>query len=235
MTPLLSVTGLCAFYGRAQTLFDLRFDLVAGEVVALLGRNGAGKSTTLGALMGLVEHRGRVLFGGSDLSSAQPYQACRAGLGFVPEDRRIFTDLTVQQNLELARRAPRTGAPAWTLARVFERFAALHELRARRGGQLSGGEQQMLALARTLMGNPRLVLLDEPSEGIAPRWVEQIVALVLELQREGVAVLLSEQNLALAAAVSARALILEKGQLRYDGPMRGVLDDGALREQYLGV
>ncbi len=235
MSSLLQVEALEAWYGRAQALFGLRFAVGTGEVLALLGRNGAGKSTTLKALMGLVARRGEVRLEGHALGQAAPHAICRAGLAYVPEERRIFTDLSVRENLELAQRPARPGLPGWDLARVLDRLPALAPLLARRGGQVSGGEQQLLALARGLLANPRVLLLDEPCEGMAPQWIEQVSALVAEVKGDGMAVLLSEQNLALAAAVSDRALVLERGETRHQGAMREVVEDAVLRAELLGV
>ncbi len=218
--PVLSVRGLCAWYGAAQILFDVDLDVGRGEVVALTGRNGAGKSTTLLSLMGLVARRaGTVTFMGADISRLAPHAIARRGIGFVPEDRRIFTDLTVAENLEVGRQPARSwpdGAalPAWTPERLFRLFPNLAGMTERGAGRMSGGEQQMLAIARTLMGNPFLVLLDEPSEGIAPVIVEQMAAAILELKAEGASILLSEQNVAFATHVADRFYELEKGQAR---------------------
>src|SRR4051812_39180030 len=225
--PLLEIEGLDAFYGRAQVLFDLSLRLGPGEVVALMGRNGAGKSTTLKAIMGLVERRARrAAFAGAPIGRLAPYRIARLGLGYVPEDRRIFTGLTVAENLEVGRRPPRAGSGSgsapritpWTPERLFRIFPNLGEMRGRLGSQMSGGEQQMLAIARTLMGNPRAILLDEPSEGLAPVIVALMAEAVLALKREGVAVLLSEQNLGFAAAVADRAVVIERGHVRHEGP-----------------
>jgi len=233
--PLLSVQGLCAFYGRAQILFDVDLEIAPGEVVALMGRNGAGKSTTMKAIMGLVERRGRVEFDGRDLAGLEPYRISRLGLGWVPEDRRIFTDLSVRENLEVGRHPARPGAYTWSVERLFALFPNLGEMPDRPGGRMSGGEQQMLSVARTLMGNPRLVLLDEPSEGVAPLIVEQMAAMIVELKSHGLGVLLSEQNLAFAAAVSDRAYVLEKGQVRFAGTMAELDADDAIRRQTLTI
>ncbi|MGH8830869.1 MAG: ABC transporter ATP-binding protein, partial [Polaromonas sp.] len=211
---LLEANGLSAWYGAAQILFDVSLDVRRGEVVALMGRNGAGKSTTLKALIGMLDkRRGHVSFLGHDISKSEPHHAARMGLGFVPEDRRIFTDLTVTENLEVGRQAPRrwpdgSDAPAWTPERLFTLFPNLGEMPGRPGGRMSGGEQQMLTVARTLMGNPYLVLLDEPSEGVAPVIVEQMVHMILELKAQGVSILLSEQNMHFAELVSDRAYVL---------------------------
>lgn len=233
---LLHVRALSAWYGAAQILFGVDLHVGRGEVVALMGRNGAGKSSTMKAIMGLVERRSDgVRFDDRAIERLEPYEISRAGIGFVPEDRRIFTDLTVLENLEVGRRPPRTGAPAWTTERLFRLFPNLGEMPGRLGGRMSGGEQQMLTVARTLMGNPRLVLLDEPSEGVAPVIVEQMAAMIVELKSQGLSVLLSEQNLPFAAAVSDRAYVLEKGVVRFAGTMAALDADEATRRQYLSV
>lgn len=234
--PLLEVAGLNAWYGRAHVLHDLEFAVAPGEVVALMGRNGAGKSTTLKALAGLAERcSGRIRFAGAAIAGAEPHVIGRLGLGTVPEDRRIFTDLTVIENLEVGRRPPRPGLPAWTPERLFALFPNLAEMRHRPGGRMSGGEQQMLSIARTLMGNPRLLLLDEPSEGLAPRIVELLAQAVAELKAAGLTILLSEQNLGFAAGVADRALVIETGRIVHRGRMRALLDDADLRRRYLSV
>ena len=246
MTPaatpaLLAAEGLCAWYGAAQILHGLSLHVGRGEVVALMGRNGAGKSTTLKSLIGLVPRRsGRIRFLGQDISHSPPDQPARLGLGYVPEDRRIFTDLSVQENLEVGRQPPRRWpdgreAPTWDTAALFELFPNLAEMRTRRAAHMSGGEQQMLTVARTLMGNPLVLLLDEPSEGVAPIIVEKMVAMVRSLKARGVSVLLSEQNLRFAAQVADRAYVLEHGALRFEGSMQALLGDAALRRDCLGV
>ncbi len=233
---MLAVRNLNAWYGRAHILFDVTLDVGPGEVVGLMGRNGAGKSTTLKAIMGLVELRnGNVQFDGTSIEHAEPFEIARAGIGFVPEDRRIFTDLTVLENLEIGRRPPRAGAPEWTIEKLFALFPNLREMPDRQGDRMSGGEQQMLTVARTLMGNPRLVLLDEPSEGVAPLIVEQMAAMIVELKKQGLSVLLSEQNVPFASAVCDRAYVLEKGQVRFAGTMDQLRADEAVRRQYLTV
>jgi branched-chain amino acid transport system ATP-binding protein len=208
----LEVRRLNAGYGRARVLFDLDLEVRRGEVVALLGRNGAGKSTTLKAIMGLVPPvSGEIVFDGRPLQNLAPHDIARLGLGYVPEDRRIFTDLTVSENLEVGRQPPRGAAPAWTDDRLFALFPALAAMRQRRGGRMSGGEQQMLCIARTLAGNPTTMLLDEPSEGLAPVIVEQVASAIIELKRAGVSVLLAEQSRHFAGRVADRAYLLEKG------------------------
>ena len=232
---VLEVEGLRAGYGPAEILFGVSLQLARGEVAALMGRNGAGKSTTLKAIMGLVLPRaGRVRFMGRDIAGLAAFRIARLGLGYVPEDRRIFTDLTVAENLEVGRR-PAEGRDAWTPERLFEVFPNLASMRNRRAAAMSGGEQQMLAIARTLMGNPEAVLLDEPSEGLAPVILELMADAVLRMKREGIAVLLSEQNFDFAAAVADRAYVIERGEIRYDGSMAALDADPALRAQHLSL
>jgi branched-chain amino acid transport system ATP-binding protein len=233
---MLELKRLEAGYGRAQVLFDFSLRLDAREVVALLGRNGAGKSTALKAAMGLLPvASGEILFAGEALTDLEPYRHARLGLGYVPEDRRIFSDLSVLENLEVGRQPPREGAPHWTPARLFELFPNLGRMRDRRGVEMSGGEQQMLAIARTLMGNPRAILLDEPFEGLAPLIVEGVGGAIRELRREGLSVLLCEQNLRVARRIADRACIIEKGRLCHEGPMAALDADAALRARYLAV
>lgn len=215
---MLEVRDLDAFYGGAHILHALSLSLGEAEVLALLGRNGAGKSTTMKAIMGLVPPRaGRITFDGHDITGLPPHEVCRRGLGYVPEDRRVFRGLTVDENLEVGRRPARPDAPHWTPERLFRLFPNLAERRGQPAARLSGGEQQMLTIARTLMGNPRCVLLDEPSEGIAPAIAEQLAGVIVEMKREGLSVLLSEQNLHFARAVADRTCIIEKGHLRWQG------------------
>lgn len=233
---MLEVTQLHAHYGRAHILHGLSFHVGEGEVVCLLGRNGAGKSTSLKAVMGLLRpSTGRVRFRGQELAGKPPHAIARSGLGYVPEERRIFAELTVLENLEVGRRPAAPGLRPWTVERLFELFPSLAALRHRPGGRMSGGEQQMLTIARTLMGNPSLLLLDEPSEGLAPVVVERIAATLQALKAEGLSILLSEQNLAFAGAVADRAYILETGHIRHEGPMREIMADTGLRARYLSV
>ena len=238
---LLDAKGLCAWYGAAQILYDVDLQVRRGEVVALMGRNGAGKSTTLKTLIGmLAKRKGAVSFLGQDISRSEPHVAARLGLGFVPEDRRVFTDLTVLENLEVGKQPARhwpdgAAAPVWTPERLFKLFPNLGEMPDRPGGRMSGGEQQMLTVARTLMGNPYLVLLDEPSEGVAPVIVEQMALMILELKSQGVSILLSEQNMHFAELVSDRAYVLEKGQIRYEGSMADLSANEEVRRAYLSV
>jgi branched-chain amino acid transport system ATP-binding protein len=233
---MLSVKDLHAYYGRAHILHGVALEAKAGEVVALLGRNGAGKSTAIKAIMGLVPPaRGEVRFVGKRIDRLPPYRIARLGLGYVPEERRIFTDLTVTENLSVGRQPVRDGAPTWTEDRLFALFPNLGRMRERPGGRMSGGEQQMLTIARTLMGNPKCVMLDEPSEGLAPIIVEQMAQSIRALKGEGLSVLLSEQNLHFCQAVADRAYVIEKGQIRFAGTMAELTADAALREQYLSV
>ena len=238
---LLQAEALCAWYGAAQILYDVDLQVRRGEVVALMGRNGAGKSTTLKALIGmLAKRRGTIRFLGEDISRSEAHHAARMGLGFVPEDRRVFTDLTVMENLAVGKQPPRrwsdgTDAPLWTPEKLFKLFPNLGEMPHRPGGRMSGGEQQMLTVARTLMGNPYLVLLDEPSEGVAPVIVEQMAHMILELKSQGVSILLSEQNMHFAELVSDRAYVLEKGQIRFEGTMTELAANEDVRRAYLSV
>jgi branched-chain amino acid transport system ATP-binding protein len=237
--PALALDNLNAWYGAAQVLFDISLTVGRGEVVALMGRNGAGKSTTMKAVMGLMARRsGMVRLNGRDVSRLRPFEIARLGLGFVPEDRRIFADLTVEENLDAGRQPPRrfadgAVAPAWTPEALFRLFPNLAELRARAGGRMSGGEQQMLSIARTLMGNPLVVLLDEPSEGIAPVIVEAIADTIIALKARGLSILLSEQNVGFAQLVSDRAYMLEKGQICWHGTMAELADDTEAQRAYL--
>jgi branched-chain amino acid transport system ATP-binding protein len=237
--PALTAENLNAWYGAAKVLYDVSFTIGRGEVVALMGRNGAGKSTTMKAVMGLMARRsGMVRVNGRDVSRLRPFEIARLGVGFVPEDRRIFSDLTVEENLDTGRQPPRrfedgAEAPDWTPEALFRLFPNLAELRARPGGRMSGGEQQMLTIARTLMGNPLIVLLDEPSEGIAPLIVEAIADTIIELKKRGLSILLSEQNVGFAQLVSDRAYMLEKGQICWQGTMTELAENADIQRAYL--
>jgi len=231
---LLSVEGLNSHYGRAHILFDIALEVRKGQVLALLGRNGAGKSTTLKSILGLVRpSAGGVIYAGRHIEREPTYKVSRMGIGYVPEDRRIFTELTVTENLEVGRRKPRQGVPHWTAERIFQIFPNLGEMRRRLGSRMSGGEQQMLAIARTLMGNPACILLDEPSEGLAPLIVEQLARTIKALKAEGLTVLLSEQNLHFASHIADRAVIIEKGRIRYTGEMQALATDTEVQREYL--
>ena len=233
---MLEVEGIHSFYGKAEILRGLSFRIARGEVVALLGRNGAGKSTTMKSVMQLVRPRtGRVMFQDRDLVGAPAFRVAQSGIGYVPEDRRIFTDLTVMETLEVGRQPRREGAPEWTVEQLFDIFPNLAERRTNRGKHMSGGEQQMLTIARTLMGNPMLLLLDEPSEGIAPVIVEEMAETILKLKSEGLTVVISEQNLHFARAVADRAIIIEGGEKKFDGSFAELEAHPEIRDAYLSV
>jgi branched-chain amino acid transport system ATP-binding protein len=236
MDTMLEIGRLDAYYGRAHILQGIGFSMGRGEVLALMGRNGAGKSTTMKAVMGLVPPAGgTVTFEGRRVDGREPFEIARMGIGYVPEDRRVFSELSVMENLSVAQRPPRPDAPQWTPERLFALFPNLGRMRDRAGGAMSGGEQQMLTIARTLMGNPKLVLLDEPSEGLAPVIVEQMANTILALKAAGLSVLISEQNLHFASNVADRATIIEKGMIRFTGTMDELKANEAIRTQYLSV
>jgi branched-chain amino acid transport system ATP-binding protein len=234
---LLEVLGIDAYYGDSHILFDLSLDVGEGEVVCLLGRNGAGKTTTLKSIIGLVPPRsGRIALGGRDLAGLPPYRIARQGIGYVPEERRIFGNLTIRENLEVARRTWGGGtAQPWTAERVFELFPHLATLRDRPAGRLSGGEQQMLTIARTLMGNPSLLLLDEPSEGLAPLVVEMLATQLAGLKGTGLTMLVAEQNVHFVSELGDRVYVLEKGMVRYEGTMPDFVGNDEVRRAYLAV
>ncbi len=234
---LLEIRDLDAWYGRAQILFGVSLSVEAGEAAVLIGRNGAGKSTLMKCIMGLeAERRGVIRFDGADMIGTSTHNIARCGMGYVPEDRRIFMDLTVDENLRVGRLPPRAGESApWTPEAAFELFPPLAAMRERKGGQMSGGEQQMLTIARALMGNPRFLLLDEPSEGLAPVIVEVIAGAIAKLKTRGVGLLLSEQNLHFARAVADRAFVLDRGHIRFAGTLAELDADAALKEQYLSI
>jgi branched-chain amino acid transport system ATP-binding protein len=231
---ILKVSNLQASYAQAQILFDVSLTVRRGEVVALMGRNGAGKSTTFKSLMGHINNvSGEADFLGHNVLGMATHKIARLGLGYVPEDRRIFTDLTVMENLEVGRRAARSSLPIWTSEALFEVFPNLKEMRNRPAGRMSGGEQQMLTVARTLMGNPLIVLLDEPSEGVSPVIVDAMAKMIEHIKGQGVSILLSEQNFFFAQAVSDRVYVIEKGHIRFAGTMNQLSTDDGLRRQYL--
>ncbi len=233
--PLLAIEDLHAAYGLSRVLFGISLQVEAGECVCLLGRNGVGKTTTMRSVMGFLPPTGgRILWKGANIAGWSPHRVARAGIGFVPEDRRIFAELTVWENLDVATRAARRGGD-WTIAAVYELFPVLSELRDRRGGFLSGGEQQMLTIARTLMGNPELLLLDEPSEGLAPLVVETLLRNVRALKKQGVTILLAEQGVDFSLALADRVYVLEKGTIRYTGPAAELRDDQELRNRLLSL
>jgi branched-chain amino acid transport system ATP-binding protein len=233
---LLELASVNTFYGRSHILFDVSLSVEKGEVVSLLGRNGAGKSTTLRSVIGLTPPQtGEVSFRGERISGLRPYQICRKGVGFVPEDRRCFPDLTVRENLEVAvRREKQTSSP-WTVEKVYSLFPRLQEREKNLGSQLSGGEQQMLTIARTLMTNPDLLLLDEPSEGLAPLIVALLADMIIRIRAEGVTVLLAEQNLHFCAKVADRGYVIDKGSVKYEGKMSDLLGNEEIKEKYLAV
>lgn len=233
---VLELSELHAGYGMSRILFGVSLHADRGEIVALLGRNGAGKSTALKAIMGIAPpSAGHVLLEGVELVGLPPYLIARAGIGYVPQDRRIFPDLTVRENLEVGRRGGQSGDLPWTLERVEALFPALRSLADRRGGGLSGGEQQMLTLARTLMGNPRVLLLDEPSEGLAPVLVRTMIEQLLQLKAGGMTIILSEQNVHFTKEVSDRAYILEKGSIQLEGNIQGIVGDESIFDRYLAI
>ena len=233
---LLEVHGLETAYGASQVLFGVSLEVARGEVVALLGRNGAGKTTTLSSIMGLVRPRaGTIRFDGNEIQGREPFEACRAGLGFVPENCRLFGGLTVAENFEAARRRARDGASRWELDEVLQLFPDVAQFLDRRASALSGGQQRMVAIARTLMGNPSLLLLDEPSEGLAPLVVEAILQQLKRLKASGTTVLISEQNLRFATELADRLSIIERGEIRYEGTPAELLAHPKVREKYLMV
>jgi branched-chain amino acid transport system ATP-binding protein len=235
LTALLEVEDIHTAYGSSRVLFGITLDIKAGECVCLLGRNGVGKTTTMRSIMGLTPpSQGHVRFKGKDITGSEPYRLARSGIGYVPEDRRIFAELTVWENLEVAARsANRPGR--WKAETVSDLFPKLGELGDRMGGVLSGGEQQMLTIARTLMGNPELLLLDEPSEGLAPVIVENLLLQVQRLKREGLTILLAEQGVDFSLSLADRVYVLEKGAIRHSGPAAQLRDDAALRSKLLAL
>jgi branched-chain amino acid transport system ATP-binding protein len=234
-TPLLEISALAASYGRAQVLSNLALTADVSEAVVLLGRNGAGKSTTLKAIMGLeVDRRGHITFDHQRIDALPTHRIAQAGIGYVPEDRRIFAGLTVAENLAVGRQ-PARGGNAWSEAEIWSLFPPLQAIADRRAGHLSGGEQQMLAIARTLMGNPRLLLLDEPSEGLAPVILDRIAAAIIALKARGLGLLVSEQNLGFARGFADRVLILETGVVRFSGTMADLDANPALVTRHLAV
>jgi branched-chain amino acid transport system ATP-binding protein len=236
MSALLEVDALHVFYGRSQILFGVGLALHEGQTVALLGRNGAGKSTTMKAIAGVIPaRRGAVRMAGQDLSAARAHVRARAGLGFVPEDRQVFPDHTVEDNLAIAAKKGPQGQDHWTLARIWAVFPLLSPLRRRPAGLLSGGEQQMLAIARTLMGNPMVLLLDEPSEGLAPVVVTRIAAMLHELSRGGATILLAEQNMHFCLGLASHAVVIDKGHIVHTGTMAALKADEEIRRRYLAM
>src|SRR5712664_3475094 len=233
---VVQVEDLDVYYGTSQILFGVDLQVQQGETMALLGRNGAGKSTTMKAIMGLAPaRRGKVMLRGRVISGLKPHHIARAGLGFVPEDRQIFPDHTVEDNLVIGQKKGAEGQDEWSIRRVYEVFPLLEPLRYRIAGRLSGGEQQMLAIARTLMGNPTLLLLDEPSEGLAPLVVDHLGEQIARLKSEGLTILLAEQNVEFALRLADRVYVLEKGAVRFSGSAAALRDDDALRHELLAL
>jgi branched-chain amino acid transport system ATP-binding protein len=231
---MLQVESINTFYGEAHILHDVSLRVESGETVSLLGRNGAGKTTTIRSIMGLTPaRRGRILYDGEDITQVAPHLIARKGVGWVPDNRRIFPTLTVQRNLEIAQR--HAVHSDWNLQAIYRHFPALESYSDRKGEFLSGGEQQMLAIARTLMGNPRLLLLDEPSEGLAPKIVKEVMNIILELRKKDISILLVEQNSVLALAVSDRTYVLDDGRIVHEGTSRELDADKDLKRDLLGV
>ncbi len=233
--PMLEVKDLHAFYGRAHILHGISLEVRAGEVVALLGRNGAGKSTAMKAIMGLVPPaRGEVSFAGQRIERLPPYRIARLGLGYVPEERRIFTELSVMENLEVGRQAARAGVPLWTEDKLFALFPNLARMRERPGGRMSGGEQQMLTIARTLMGNPRLILLDEPFAGVDPIAVIDIQKIIRFLKERGIGVLITDHNVRETLGICDHAYIINAGNVLAAGRPAEIVENESVRRVYLG-
>lgn len=233
---MLQVEKIDAFYGSSQILFKVSLVISAGEVVALLGRNGAGKTTTLRSIMGLTHpKRGSITYKGDDISGKPTYKIANMGIGYVPENRIIFPDLSVLDNLNLASKTSPGGENGWGLGRVFELFPVLKARAHQHGGTLSGGEQQMLTIARTLMGNPDLILVDEPTEGLAPLLVKEVRKLLLAIAETGTTILLSEQNIKFSLKSSKRVYIIEKGEIQYEGSVENLQEDESVIKKYLAV
>jgi branched-chain amino acid transport system ATP-binding protein len=236
VSDVLELKSVSASYGAAKILHGVSLQVGSGEVVALLGRNGAGKSTTIKTVMGLLPiTSGSVVYRSRLINGKAPFEIARLGLGYVPEDRRIFGSLTVDENLDMGRRAPTSNMSAWTRERLYELFPNLARMEGRKGSNMSGGEQQMLTIARTLMGNPTTVLLDEPSEGLSPKIVEQLAQAILQIKSQGISILLSEQNMHFASLVSDRAYVIEKGEIKYGGTMQELTNDSTVRNAYLAL
>jgi branched-chain amino acid transport system ATP-binding protein len=232
---MLEVEGIHTFYGLSHILFGVSLKVEPGEIVCLLGRNGAGKTTTMKSIMGLTPPKqGAIRFKGEKITGKEPYLLARKGIGYVPDDRRIFADLTVGENLEIAARKPKEGK-GWDEERVYEIFPALKDIESRKGGCLSGGEQKMLAIARALMGNPELLLLDEPTEGLAPMLVLALEEQIKKLRETGLTVLLAEQNVRSALRLGDRGYIIDNGQIRYQGSIEELREDEEVRKKYLLV
>ena len=233
---MLTISNINSFYGAAHILHDVSLTISQGEAVALLGRNGAGKSTLMKSIIGIVPPRsGKIMFEGKEVSGLDPFMIARRGVGFVPEDRRIFVSLTVEENLEVGRRHAPTGREPWTREKLYSIFPNLAEMRGRLAAHMSGGEQQMLTVARTLMGNPSLILLDEPSEGLSPKIVEQVAQAIIRVTASGITVLLSEQNMHFASLISERAYVIEKGQIKFSGTIDSLRSNDDIRRNFLAI
>ena len=232
---MLAARDLVTGYGLGAVIHGVSFDVEAGEVVCLLGRNGAGKSTTLRSIMGITPPRsGRVEFKGQEITRRQPFQVARLGIGYIPDDRRIFADLSVEENLEIVRQVTRREG-RWTLERVYRLFPVLAELRAKFGSGLSGGEQKMLAIGRALMGNPELLILDEPSEGLSPLMVKTLIGAIHQIREEGVTLLVADQNVKFARRVASRGYIMEEGHVRHTGTLEELWANEQVIRRYLAV
>ena len=235
-TALLRVDDLHAHYGKSHILRGVSFAVGRGEVVSVLGRNGSGRSTTLKAIMGLVApSAGRVQLNGRPLAGAKPHAICRAGLAYVPEEREVFANLSVDENLRMGEQAPAPGAPRWTMQQMFDYFPRLKERRHTKAGSLSGGEQQMLTICRSLLGNPLVILIDEPTEGLAPKIVAQVAECIQDMRRQGVSVVLVEQKLAIALKVSSRVCVMGHGRIVFEGTPQQLADDDRLLADWLAV
>jgi branched-chain amino acid transport system ATP-binding protein len=233
---ILQLENIHSYYGTSHILHGISLEVAQGEAVCILGRNGAGKSTTFKTIIGLLKPRkGRVVFAGSDVTGSHPFQIARLGIGYVPEDRRIYPDLTIRENMEVAYRPRADGKGRWNLERVYHTFPVLREMADRKGRHMSGGEQQMLTIARALMGNPDLLLLDEPSEGLAPLIVANVGRLILAIRQEGVAILLAEQNSVFALKLVERAYMLDKGVIEWRGNVQEISENLDLRVRYLSI
>ena len=233
---ILEVDNIHSFYGTSHILQGISLEIAEGEAVCLLGRNGAGKSTTLKSIIGLVTpKRGKILFKGQDVVGRHPFQIARLGVGYVPEDRRIYPDLTIRENMEVAFRPKRRGEDQRTLEKIYDIFPPLRVMEGRKGRQMSGGEQQMLTIARALMGNPELLLLDEPSEGLAPLVVTDLDALISRINNEGATILLAEQNSVFALKLVQRAYVVDKGIIQWEGSVQEISEDEELRIRYLSI
>ncbi len=236
MTPILEIKEIVTRYGESQVLHGVSLRVEQREVVALLGRNGVGKTTTFRSIMGLTPPRsGSIRLKGEELGGKKPYEIARLGVGYVPDDRRIFPDLTAEENLEMARRLAKKTEGPWTLSRVYQTFPVLEGLKYSKGTTLSGGEQKMLAIGRGLMKNPEILLLDEPSEGLAPLVVKNLVEIILKIQKSGVTLLLADQNIKFCRKVAGRGYIMEKGLIPYEGSMEEIWKNEEIVRKYLAV